>query len=66
MTARTAPAPCLNGGTRHAWETRGLDLDGPTLVATRRCVWCQAEQVRTYTGNPTRRPSWRNRKDTPS
>lgn len=40
---------CLEGGTTHAWESLGLDVNGrDELVNVRRCVWCQREQERPY------------------
>ena len=41
---------CLDGGTWHAWERRGLDVVRDRLVHVRRCVWCLKERTRAYKG----------------
>jgi hypothetical protein len=44
-----AREPCLNGGTLHAWERLGLDINvEDVLVRARRCVWCPLEQEQRY------------------
>lgn len=48
---------CTEGGSVHTWESRGLDTRDGTLVSTRACVWCDAEQTKPY-GVGGRRP-WR-------
>lgn len=60
---------CLEGGTRHAWTSLGLDVvdadqlkpqprgtDANVLVHSRRCVWCELEQARLY----GERNAWRS------
>jgi len=44
----TTSTTCLDGGTRHAWEKRGLDERRGRLVRVRRCVWCGKERTSAY------------------
>jgi hypothetical protein len=56
VTSRAPREPCINGGTAHAPEPLGLDVnDRDELVTVRRCVWCKAEQEKPYGGRSWRR-----------
>ena len=44
----------------HAWQRTGLDVVGGVLCNTRRCVWCQREEHKTY---GAKRGAWRQTKE---
>lgn len=51
---------CYLGGERHTWDATGLDINKQTLVTTRRCLRCDAEQVKSYGAGG--RTAWRSRR----
>lgn len=57
MPSRREQQTCLEGGRIHAHKSTGLDTRDGQLVNTRRCVWCEREQVKPY-GSGSRK-AWR-------
>jgi hypothetical protein len=41
---------CIDGGSRHSWDRRGLDVRGDKLVWVQRCIYCPKERTRRFRG----------------